>query len=211
MILEYLMITLAGFLGSYHCIGMCGAIPSIISYKNFWIGNILYNMGRIFTYSFLGFLAGLLGMYFHKFEFQVIQKGLSIFVGAMMILFGLQITGNIKEKGVPFLDVVFEAISDLLSNFRQSPFILGMFNGFLPCPLVYAFLMKAVLDKNPLDGMLTMLFFGIGTVPAMLFSSKIINMISPTSRKSLVKIAGIIVVIFGILTILRGFGIGHHH
>ncbi|MBX0313206.1 MAG: sulfite exporter TauE/SafE family protein, partial [Sulfurihydrogenibium sp.] len=78
-------------------------------------------------------------------------------------------------------------------------------------PLVYAFLMKAVLDKNPLDGMLTMLFFGIGTVPAMLFSSKIINMISPTSRKSLVKIAGIIVIIFGILTILRGFGIGHHH
>jgi len=102
MILEYLMITLAGFLGSYHCIGMCGAIPSIISYKNFWIGNILYNMGRIFTYSFLGFLAGMLGMYFHKFEFQIIQKGLSIFAGVMIILFGLQITGILKKKAYHF-------------------------------------------------------------------------------------------------------------
>lgn len=71
--------------------------------------------------------------------------------------------------------------------------------------------MKAVLDKNPLDGMLTMLFFGVGTIPAMLFSSKILSIISPKSRKNLVKIAGIIVIIFGILTILRGFGIGHHH
>ena len=211
MVLEYFIITLAGFLGSYHCIGMCGAIPSIISYKHFWIGNLLYNLGRVFTYSFLGFLAGMLGMYFHKFEFQLLQNGLSVFLGLMMILFGLQITGNVKEKGVPFLDVLFESISDLLSNFRKSPFILGMFNGFLPCPLVYAFLTKAVLDKNPFDGILTMFFFGIGTIPAMLFSSKIINIISPKSRKNLTKIAGIIVIIFGILTILRGFGIGHHH
>jgi len=141
MILEYLMITLAGFLGSYHCIGMCGAIPSIISYKNFWIGNILYNMGRIFTYSFLGFLAGMLGMYFHKFEFQIIQKGLSIFAGVMIILFGLQITGNIKEKGVPFLDVVFESISDLYQILDNLRLFLECLTAFC-MPLVYAFLMK---------------------------------------------------------------------
>ncbi|MEZ0323475.1 MAG: sulfite exporter TauE/SafE family protein [Hydrogenothermaceae bacterium] len=209
--LEYFLVFLGGFLGSYHCIGMCGFIPSLIIYKHFWVDNLLYNLGRIFTYSFLGFLAGFLGMYFHSIEFQYFQKGLSLILGIGMIIFGLQITGNIKEKGVPFLDPVFNAISDFLYQFRSSPFFLGMFNGFLPCPLVYAFLIKAVIDKDPIKGMLTMAIFGLGTVPAMLFSAKIINLISPYTRKNLVRFAGIIVILFGIWTILRGFGIGHHH
>ncbi|MGB9766295.1 MAG: sulfite exporter TauE/SafE family protein [Sulfurihydrogenibium sp.] len=209
--LEYFMVFLGGFLGSYHCIGMCGAIPSLIIYKNFWIGNLLYNFGRVFTYIFLGFLAGLVGMYFHKIEFQLFQQGLSILLGFGMIIFGLQVVGNIKEKGVPFLDVIFFTISDIMNSFRKSPFFLGMFNGFLPCPLVYAFLMKAVLDKDPLKGMLTMFFFGLGTIPAMLFSSKILSYISPSRRKNLSKLAGVIVIVFGVWTILRAFGIGHHH
>lgn len=209
--LEYFMIILGGFLGSYHCIGMCGAIPSLIIYKNFWFGNILYNLGRLFTYLFLGFLAGLAGMYFHSLEFQYIQKFLSIFFGLVMIFFGLQIAGNIKEKGVIFLDVIFTTISEIVYSFRQSPFFLGLFNGFLPCPLVYAFLMKAVLDNNPFKGMLTMFLFGLGTVPAMLFSSTLLKVISPSFRKNLSRLAGVIVILFGIWTILRGFGIGHHH
>ncbi|MCX7760603.1 MAG: sulfite exporter TauE/SafE family protein [Hydrogenothermaceae bacterium] len=209
--LEFFLVFLGGFLGSYHCIGMCGFIPSLIVYKNFWVGNILYNSGRIFTYIFLGFLAGFLGMYFHSIGFQYFQKGLSLILGVGMIIFGLQITGNIKEKGVPFLDPIFNTIADFLNQFRSSPFFLGMFNGFLPCPLVYAFLIKAVIDKDPVKGMLTMAVFGLGTVPAMLFSAKIINLISPYTRKNLVRLAGVIVILFGIWTILRGFGTGHHH
>lgn len=209
--LEFFMIFLGGFLGSYHCIGMCGFIPSLISYRNFLIGNVLYNTGRIFTYAFLGFMAGFAGMYFHMIEFKFLQMFLSIFLGFLMILFGLQITGNIKEKGVPLLDPIFNTLSDFLNHFRTSPFFLGLFNGFLPCPLVYAFLTKAVLDKDPIKGMLTMVVFGLGTLPAMFFSAKIINIISPYTRKNLVKLAGVIVILFGVWTLLRAFGFGHHH
>lgn len=209
--LEIFMVFLGGFLGSYHCIGMCGFIPTLISYHNFLISNILYNTGRVFTYSFLGFMAGLAGMYFHKVEFQLLQTSISWLLGILMIVFGLQITGNIKEKGVPFLDPVFNTLSDFLNHFRTSPFFLGMFNGFLPCPLVYAFLTKAVLDKDPVKGMLTMVVFGLGTVPAMLFAAKLVNIVSPYTRKNIVRLAGLIVILFGVWTILRAFGIGHHH
>lgn len=209
--IEFLMVFLGGLLGSYHCIGMCGFIPTLILYRSFWISNILYNSGRIFTYAFLGFMAGFIGVYFHKIEFRFLQTGLSLFLGVLMVMFGLQITGNIKEKGVPLLDPIFNTLSDFLNHFRTSPFFLGMFNGFLPCPLVYAFLTKAVLDKDPIKGMLTMVVFGFGTLPAMLFTSKLVNVISPHTRKNLVRIAGIIVVLFGVWTIFRAFGIGHHH
>lgn len=209
--LEFLMIFIGGLLGSYHCVGMCGFIPTLIHYRNFLLGNILYNMGRIFTYAFLGYMAGFAGMYFHLIEFRFLQTSISIIFGFMMIIFGLQITGDIKERGVLFLDPVFNTISDFLTHFRTSPFFLGLFNGFLPCPLVYAFLTKAVLDKDPIKGMLTMVVFGLGTVPAMLLSARIMKIISPYTRKNIAKLAGMIVILFGIWTLLRAFGIGHHH
>jgi len=208
---EYLLYILAGFLGSYHCIGMCGFIPPLIQYKNWLLGNILYSAGRIFTYGFLGFVAGYLGMFFHSVEFQTFQKVLSIALGIFMILLGLQITGQIKEKGVPGLDYVFETVADILSKFRKHPFFLGMFNGFLPCPLVYAMLLQAVLEKSPVKGFIVMVLFGIGTVPAMFFSSYIFKKVSPAFRKRLASLSGLIVILLGILAILRAFGIGHHH
>jgi len=207
--LEYLLYILAGFLGSYHCIGMCGFIPPLIQYKNWLLGNLLYSAGRIFTYGFLGFVAGYIGMFFHSVEFQAVQKGLSILLGVFMILLGLQITGQIKEKGVPGLDYVFETLAEILSKFRKNPFFLGMFNGFLPCPLVYAMLLQAVLEKSPVKGFIVMVLFGLGTVPAMFFSSYIFKKISPILRKRLASLSGVIVILLGILAILRA--LGHHH
>jgi len=210
-LLKYLMFTLAGFLGSYHCVGMCGFIPPLIQYPSWLVGNLLYSAGRIFTYMFLGFIAGYAGMFFHNIEFQVFQKALSVFLGTAMIILGLQITGNIKEKGVPGLDLIFITITEILSRFRKNPFFLGMFNGFLPCPLVYAFLMQAMFEGSPVKGMLVMFFFGLGTVPAMLFASKIFQVVSPKLRKKLSSLAGVIVILLGVWIILRAFGIGHHH
>ena len=205
------MFTLAGFLGSYHCVGMCGFIPPLIQYPSWFLGNLLYSTGRIFTYVFLGFLAGYFGMFFHNLEFQIIQKGLSVFLGVMMIILGLQITGNIKEKGIPGLDLIFISITERLSKFRKNPFFLGMFNGFLPCPLVYAFLMQAIYEGSPVKGMLVMFFFGIGTVPTMLFASKIFQIVSPAVRKKLSSSAGIIVILLGVWLILKGLGLIHLH
>ncbi|WP_029522670.1 sulfite exporter TauE/SafE family protein [Persephonella sp. KM09-Lau-8] len=209
--LKYLLITLAGFLGSYHCIGMCGFIPPLIQHRSWLIGNLLYSAGRIFSYMFLGFIAGYAGMFFHKIEFQLFQKSLSVFLGVAMVVFGLQITGNIKEKGVPGLDLIFITISEILAKFRKNPFFLGMFNGFLPCPLVYAFLMQAIFEGSPFRGMLVMLAFGLGTVPAMLFASKLFQVLSPKLRKRLASFSGVIVILLGIWLILRGLGLIHHH
>lgn len=211
IILEYILVILAGFLGSYHCIGMCGFIPPLIQYKNWFIGNLLYNIGRIFTYGFLGFVAGYIGMFFHSLQFQLFQKALSLILGIFMIILGLQILGRIKEKGVPGLDLIFTTIAEILSKFRKNPFFLGMFNGFLPCPLVYAMLLQSVLEKSVVKGFIFMVLFGIGTIPAMFFSSFVFNKLSPPLRKKLASSSGLIVILFGILAIIRALGIMHHH
>ena len=86
-----------------------------------------------------------------------------------------------------------------------------MFNGFLPCPLVYGFLIKAMFESSPLKGATVMILFGIGTVPAMVFSSYLFKRFSPSLRKKLSSMSGIIIILFGVLAIFRAFGIGHNH
>jgi len=55
---------LIGFLGSFHCVAMCGPIAMALSggKENNWnylAGRSVYNAGRIFTYGVLGLMAGL--------------------------------------------------------------------------------------------------------------------------------------------------------
>lgn len=128
-----------------------------------------------------------------------------------MIILGLQILGRIKEKGVPGFNLILTTIADILSKFRKNPFFLGMFNGFLPCPLVYAMLLQSVLEKSGVKSFIIMVIFGIGTIPAMFFSSFVFNKLSPSLRKKLANSSGLIVILFGILAIIRALGIMHHH
>jgi sulfite exporter TauE/SafE len=59
--------------------------------------------------------------------------------------------------------------------------------------------------------MLTMLVFGLGTLPAMLATGTARGLTSPATRARLARLAGALVVAFGIMTLLRGFGTGHLH
>lgn len=77
-----------GFLGSLHCVGMCGPIALMLpvsrtneGLKFFQI--LLYNAGRILTYMLIGLLFGLLGESIASFGFQ---QHLSIVIGSIMLL-----------------------------------------------------------------------------------------------------------------------------
>ena len=62
----YLLIFAAGFAGSFHCIGMCGGFACALGRdprgrRRPLERHLLYNMGRLTTYCFLGVIAGALG------------------------------------------------------------------------------------------------------------------------------------------------------
>ncbi len=71
-----------GFLGSFHCIGMCGPIALALpvpnsSNINFFFGRIIYNLGRIISYAVMGFIFGWLGQ---KISLWGFQQLLSVFI-----------------------------------------------------------------------------------------------------------------------------------
>jgi len=208
------------FLGSFgHCIGMCGGI--VLAYSTIKIepasskvsktvAHLLYNFGRVLTYTVLGAIFGAIG---GVATFSNTANGtLLIIAGVVMILAGLSLMGKIK-----FLTIIEHSISSssfykssfqkiLHSKSNVSFFVLGMLNGLLPCGFVYFFAITAASTASPFYGALVMFIFGISTIPAMFSLGFLSSLASATSfRNMMMSLSSVAVILYGLFTIYNGY------
>lgn len=215
--MEFLIAAISlGFLGSFHCIGMCGPIAMALplgresKFKRV-AGGIIYNLGRVFTYGVFGLLFGLLGKGFVIGGYQQI---LSIALG-VIILLGLLLPSRITSYlGLTkvILPIVVKVKSLLGNLFKQksysSLFSIGVLNGLLPCGLVYLGVAGAIATGDAWNGSLFMMVFGLGTLPAMLFVSMASNAISVEWRSKVRRVVPVFVGVMACVLILRGMNLG---
>lgn len=205
-----------GMIGSFHCIGMCGPIAFALPLNNDsslakFFGSLLYNVGRITTYSSIGFLFGLAGKGLSIVGFQ---QGLSVLVGvAILIIMLLAKWGTVKLK----MPIVFSTAGTGIRNavgklFLKKNFgalyLIGLLNGLLPCGLIYMAVAGAVATADPIKSALFMAAFGAGTLPVMWAVSFFGNFINMEARKKIRNLYPYIMVVMACLLILRGMGLG---
>lgn len=207
---------LVGLLGSFHCLGMCApitwAVPGNRQKKWRWLGGrLVYNSGRVVTYTGLGILAGILGS---TFSMAGWQQGLSIGAGSLMLLGVLFFGMEVPDKALlrPLSKVVLwvkKRIGGLLAKKGfKAQLALGMLNGLLPCGLVYAALIAALSMGSVQGGALYMALFGLGTFPMMLAAALFGKVISQRFKQRMWSLAPKLVAVVGILFILRGLNLG---
>jgi uncharacterized protein len=220
----YLVAFAAGFAGSFHCIGMCGGFACGLGRDPRGRGatilrHLIYNSGRLTTYCFLGALAGALGQIvctrkgttFMLLDgsLEAAERILAIVAGLLMIAMALQFFGlqAFHRLTAGFASSTFATSlrSLMTARSRAAPLAFGVFNGFLPCPLVYAFAAEAASTSQALAGFLTMASFGLGTFPAMLAMGVIGRVLAPAWRQRGVWLAGSCILLLGIITLGRGF------
>jgi sulfite exporter TauE/SafE len=205
-----------GFIGSLHCIGMCGPIALILpggegSLFQIISGRILYNIGRTVTYAVLGFGFGLLGQVVSLAGYQQV---LGIVIGSAMILSVIlppAIRGRfLSLSGISLLvNWTKVLLTRLLSRgTRFSLLLIGLCNGFLPCGLVYAALASSLMAGGPYRGALFMALFGTGTIPVMLTLTFAGRMLTTSLRQKLTRLIPVTVALLGLLFILRGLSLG---
>lgn len=232
MITEYISILLLGLLGGFsHCLGMCGGFvlayslnlrspgPTVPAGKWFkWKSHLLYNSGRIFTYMILGEIFGLLGSTLgFILAAKNLQGILELFAGIVMLAMGISFSGLwpgwSTAEFFPGVNIFKKIVTGLYKNLQpKNLFVLGMILGLIPCGLVYAAGAKAVATGSPLEGMLTMLFFGLGTVPALFTLGLSTELVSLHWRRRLYRLAAGLLIVFAVLTMLRGIDVlGWHH
>jgi sulfite exporter TauE/SafE len=205
-----------GLFGSFHCIGMCGPIALALPVPkatnvSFFAGRILYNLGRVISYSIMGLLLGFIG---EKLIISGFQQALSIILGALILVY-LLLPGNYKKRitQINFIQMMINSLklkmSSLLKEKKQITLLtIGLLNGFLPCGFVYIGLAGAVSMGNPLDGMIFMFLFGLGTFPVMFAVSIFGKFVSINFRKKLSRLAPAFAFTFALILIIRGLNLG---
>ncbi|HYG91484.1 MAG TPA: sulfite exporter TauE/SafE family protein [Azospirillum sp.] len=221
---DYLVFFLAGLAGSFHCAGMCGGFAcalGISSPGHRWtmIGRqALYNTGRVVTYAFLGALAGAAGQAICTAGGMAIptldgamgtgQRLLATASGALMIVMALPLLGLRRVRvgfAAPGLAGMAGSLRTVLATPAwPAPLAFGVLNGFLPCPLVYAFAVQAAAGADPVSGALTMAAFGAGTIPAMAAIGAVGRLAGPMALRWGVRTAGVFILALGLVTIGRG-------
>ncbi len=205
-----------GFLGSLHCLGMCGPIAFLLPLdrdsKAKKIAQLfIYHAGRLLAYGIIGVLFGFLGKGLSIFGMQ--QK-LSIGVGIIMILLVVIPSKYFNKYSLskPIYAVLGKVKSKLGAELKKKTpdafLTIGFLNGFLPCGLVYMALLGAVAFGNQLQGGLYMILFGAGTIPLMSMVVFSKGLFSNPIKKKIKKMIPIFVLLVGALFIVRGLGLG---
>ena len=171
--------------------------------------HLLYNSGRVLTYTFLGEIFGILGSTMgFMLALKDFQGILEIIAGLFMIIIGLEYSGLLPISNrdyFPGLNAFKRAVGNMLNRVnRRNVFAVGLVLGFIPCGLVYVAGAKAAATQSLVGGMLTMLVFGLGTFPAMIIIGMASHLISGKLRHRLMSVAAILVILLALMTIYRG-------
>ena len=210
----YGLLFIIGILASFHCVGMCGGF--VVTYtagnclnggnQKKFLPHLYYNFGRIISYTLVGAILGGVGSFF---GINPIFSGvLTLFAAAVMLAMGASLVKNInfieKIKSKMPMFVAKYLFSQKYEKKSKGPFIIGFFNGFMPCGPLQAVQFYALGTGSTLSGALSLFVFGAGTVFLMLGFGYFIASISGERVKKMMKISGVVVIILGLFMLNRG-------
>lgn len=195
--ITYGMLFVTGIMTSIHCVGMCGAINLAAAAhqgeSRRLLRPVLYNLGRVLSYTVTGGLVGALGSVFEM------NAGLSgaviLFAGCLMLLMALNMLGVLHCR----LPQRFT-----LCSRSGNAFVIGLLNGLMPCGPLQAMQLYALSAGSPFLGAASMFLFGIGTVPLMLCMGVLSNALSGDRRVFVNRIASVLILVLSVVMLSRG-------
>lgn len=219
---------LAGLLGAGHCFGMCGGIAgglgALSSGRSAWWSAVLFNLGRVLSYSLLGgFAALLLGAAGEALAVPAWSRWLRFVTAALIAMIGLRFLFD--WKGIASIEKagagLWRRITPLVRRAASHPgplgrLALGLCWGFLPCGMVYTVLLTAVSTGGFSSGFLTMLAFGAGTLPALLgmtlWAPALSGFLQDHTTRRLIGLGLLLLAIWTVFVLFgTGSGAEHHH
>jgi sulfite exporter TauE/SafE len=204
---------LLGLMGASHCLVMCGGIAAAASSSSPGKTNysflLLFNLGRILSYTTAGLIVSLLGLWLAD-SHQIAQQVLRSISGVLLILMGFYVARwwmvltRLETVG-QFLWRYLQPFTRKLIPIQTRPqaLALGLLWGWLPCGLIYSTLAWVAANAQPGMGALTMFCFGLGTLPGILAAGIFARQLNVYIQHNYFrKFAGLLLMFYGSWTIL---------
>ena len=220
----YGLIFVVGLLTSLHCIAMCGGIvlsqgikrtevaaavtPSSApaGVKERLLPSLLYNGGRVVSYTIIGGIVGALGSLF---GLSTALKGvMPVIAGAFMLFLGVRMLGifpRLSRLKIRFPGPGGEKMRSAAMG--RGPFVVGLLNGLMPCGPLQTMQVYALGTGSFFAGALSMFLFSLGTVPLLLGFGAISAFLSAKFNRRMLKASGVLVMALGLVMFTRGMSL----
>jgi len=217
---------LAGFFlglsSTLHCFAMCGSIigslmaglPQEVRQQPYAVlgYGLLYNSGRILSYGAMGGLVGFVGGTAIAALMQSEGYQAARILAALFLLaVGFSMTGwvPIFSWATRLAGPIWAQIDRVSRTLKpgRSPvqaFGFGMIWGWLPCGMVYAALTYALLAGDFVQGLLVMIAFGLGTLPALIVTAIAADKLIHFNRLPWVRpVLGLLIMVMAVLSLFE--------
>jgi len=194
----YGMLVVIGLFTSVHCIAMCGGInlsqtlrrneeleaengKKAANTYSLLLPGILYNGGRLVSYTAVGVLVGALGSVITPSgRFQGIVQ---LAAGVFMVIMGINMLGLFPalRRFIPQMPKLFSQKIEERKTGR-GPLVVGFLNGFMPCGPLQAMQLYALSTGSPIRGGISMFLFCAGTIPLMFVLGAVSSALSNTTN-----------------------------
>ncbi|MDR1000429.1 MAG: sulfite exporter TauE/SafE family protein [Clostridiales bacterium] len=213
----YGMLFVMGLITSVHCVAMCGGInlsqciqqggARSNSRNDALRPSFLYNLGRVVSYTAVGFVVGALGSVI-TFS-NVFQGVLKLMAGVFMVIMGVNMMGMFPSlrKFTPRMPKRFARKINEEKDKQNSPLIIGLLNGLMPCGPLQAMQIYALSTGNAFAGAFSMFVFSIGTVPLMFGLGAFSTILSGRFKKKVMAVGAILVVVMGLSMLSQGWSL----
>jgi uncharacterized protein len=211
-----------GFLGTGHCLGMCGPlVVALPGQFGRWSAHLIYHLGRLSTYTLVGAVLGSIGGGLSSVGagpdaplswLAHLQVALSVFAAVFLLLFGFMRMGILREPrwlavaGPAAIPGFGRALQGAMQQKKiMSLFFAGLMLGMLPCGLSYAAFARTLASASWLSGGKLALFFGIGTLPGLLLLGTGASVFFRRYRIQMEMAAGLIMIAMAVSLIMDVF------
>lgn len=218
----YGMLFVIGLITSIHCVAMCGGInlsqciprnqeaSEKVGRGSTFRPAFLYNLGRVVSYTVIGGILGFSGFLFgggSNTELPVVIQGIfKLIAGAFMVITGINMLGIFPwlRNLQPRLPKVLSRRIGAEKAKSNSPLIVGLLNGLMPCGPLQSMQIVALASGNPLVGAFSMFLFSLGTVPLMLGLGSIVSALGKKFAQKLMSVGSVLVVVLGLAMLSQG-------
>lgn len=226
---------LIGLWSAGHCLAMCGGLAIAAGQSNRrqlnastqQRGIVLagWQLGRVLSYTFMGFMVGAFGAFFlAQAPIVLIRQTAFVMANLMLIALGLHVAQ--LWNGITQLERIGQVVWRWIQPLATATLVpqtpghpqpvqetlralrAGAIWGWLPCGLVYSMVITASVSGSAVNGALWMLAFGLGTMPALWMTSMASHRFTDHFRRPVVrKAAGLLIIAFGLWGLLRATGL----
>ena len=199
-----------GFMTSLHCVAMCGGINLSQSAGAAQAGtkvsraNLLYNGGRLISYTVVGGIVGAIGSVF-RLSIPV-QAAIQILAAVFMVLMSLRLLDVDALRG-RFPALPGGLRNRLMRHGAHSSFYIGLLSGLMPCGPLQAMQLYALSTGSWQTGALSMLCFCLGTTPLMLGFGLVSGALNRRFARPMRIISGVLVMVMGMSMMINGLSL----